>query len=125
VIFPHLGYAEAVYAALADAGMQPNSYDVTVTGDTDAGGPVGGRELCISAEYHPSHRFVKASVMPLGFELKWRHTVGWMVHKVMDRRNDLLLPVPSVADPAVIGEVACDLGANGLPSSSGELVMSR
>lgn len=114
MIFPHLGYAEAVYTALISAGMQPHAYDVTVTGDVDEGGPVGGRELQIRAAWTPQHRFVKPEVMPHGFRLVWRHTLGWAVTPLM-LRNLELLPIPLAADPEFIGETACDLGMNGWP----------
>lgn len=114
MIFPHLGYAEAVYEALVDAGMRPHAYDVTVTGDVDEGGPVGGRELTIRAAWTPEHRFVKEHLLPHGFRMVWRHSTGWWVTRLLLRDLDLL-PVPLAADPERIGELACDVGMHGLP----------
>lgn len=114
MLFPHLEYAEAVYAALADAGMRPHAYDVTVTGDVDEGGPAAGRELMIRAAWTPEHRFVKERLLPHGFRMVWKHSTGWWVTRLL--LSDLeLLPVPLAAGPEFIGEIACDIGMHGLP----------
>jgi hypothetical protein len=114
VLFPHLGYAEAVYKALIDAGMRPHAYDVTVTGNNDEAGPVGGRELMIRAAWTSEHRFVKEHLLPHGFRMVWKHTLGWAVTPLL--LQDLaLLPLPLTADPEFIAETACDVGVHGLP----------
>lgn len=99
---PHLLYADAVHADLADAGMPPEVLEVGVRGTSS---PV----LFMRFVWTAGSARLDSGVP--GLVLAWSHVAGWSAHSA-DAAE--LLDVDPLADPLVLALAALDLAAQPL-----------
>ncbi|MCZ4605251.1 hypothetical protein O3S80_16155 [Streptomyces sp. Lzd4kr] len=105
---PHLPYADAVHAALAEVVMVPDLLETGVRQEH----PRSKRELFLRLQWLPGHDdLVPAAAQADGLTVEWSHLAGWSV-----RCGDALavLDVDELADPATVAEAAMHAALCGL-----------
>ncbi|MFK0155401.1 hypothetical protein ACIQVK_25410 [Streptomyces sp. NPDC090493] len=109
---PHLPYADAVYAALAEIQLLP---DLTEAGTRREGTVMGRRqppELFTRLEWLPNHDdLVPLDVRVDGLIVEWSHLGGWAIRS---GRDLAVLDVDDLADPATVAEAAMHAALCGL-----------
>lgn len=105
---PQAPYADAVHAALTDAGLAP---DVVETGVRRTG-TTGRWELHIRLVWLPGHPALAAGMTRgRGLVLAWAPMTGWSVHDLVD---EALLPVSELADPPLLVDAVRHYARHGL-----------
>ncbi|MEU9386894.1 hypothetical protein AB0D38_40750 [Streptomyces sp. NPDC048279] len=109
---PHLPYADAVHAALAELELLP---DLTEAGTRREGTTKGQRqppELFARLEWLPGHDdLATLAVQVEGLVVEWSHLGGWAIRS---GRDLVVLDVDDLAAPATIAEAAMHAALCGL-----------
>ncbi|MER6532985.1 hypothetical protein ABT215_04020 [Streptomyces sp900105755] len=110
--YPHLPYADAVYAALAELQLLP---DLTEAGTRREGTVMGRRqrpELFARLEWLPNHDdLVPLSLRVEGLVVEWSHLGGWAIRSGSDL---VVLDVDDLADPSTVAEAVMHAALCGL-----------
>ncbi|MEV8245006.1 hypothetical protein AB0R01_14690 [Streptomyces rochei] len=103
---PQLPYADALHAALDEAGLQPGVLEAGLRED-------GGRpELFLRLCWPPLHHGLADAVQDTGVTLAWSHVTGWTAHDADGR--SALLDVDELADVALVVDAARHFTRRGL-----------
>ncbi|MEU9349061.1 hypothetical protein AB0D74_48475 [Streptomyces sp. NPDC048278] len=109
---PHLPYADAVYAALAELQLLP---DLVEAGTRREGTVMGKRqppELFARLVWLPGHDdLATLDVQAEGLTVEWSHLGGWAIRSGSDL---VVLDVDDLADPATVAEAAMHAALCGL-----------
>ncbi|MET9089655.1 hypothetical protein ABZX77_48695 [Streptomyces sp. NPDC004237] len=109
---PHLPYADAVHAALAELRLWP---DLTEAGTRREGTVMGKRqrpELFARLEWLPGHDdLATLDVQAEGLIVEWSHLGGWAIRS---GRDLVVLDVDDIAAPATVAEAAMHAALHGL-----------
>ncbi|MFC8438063.1 hypothetical protein ACFUJT_07675 [Streptomyces griseoincarnatus] len=104
---PQIPYADAVYAALLDAGLQPSAYEAGLRR-----GRTGAPELYVRAVWPAGAPALADPARPRGLTIAWSHVTGWAVHDADEQCA--LLPVDTLAAPELVADAARHHAAHGI-----------
>ncbi|MFE7966941.1 hypothetical protein ACFU0X_28505 [Streptomyces cellulosae] len=104
---PQIPYADAVYAALLDVGLQPSAYEAGLRR-----GRTGTPELYVRAVWPSGAPALADPARPRGLTVAWSHVTGWAAHDADEQCA--LLPVDALAAPELVADAARHHAAHGI-----------
>ncbi|GGN47240.1 hypothetical protein [Streptomyces fuscichromogenes] len=112
---PHLPYADAVHAALAEIELLPDLVEVGTRREGMHSGRLQPPELVARLEWLPGHDdLATLAVQVEGLVVEWSHLGGWVIRSGSDL---VVLDVDDLADPATVAEAAMHAALCGLRCS--------
>lgn len=117
-VFPHLAYADAVYAELVDEDMRPPLIVAAVSNTVF-------RTLTMRLSWPAGHPGLREGMWPRGLHVCWSHHLGWRAEA--DPRGDQVrfLSIDLLASPTAVTDMVLSLAEHGVDAPAPEDAIGR
>ncbi|MGW3417024.1 hypothetical protein [Streptomyces phaeochromogenes] len=109
-VFPHLAYADAVYAELVDEDMRPPLIVAAVSATVF-------RTLTIRLSWPAAHPGLREGMWPRGLHVGWSHHLGWRVDADPHGETVRFLSIDLLASPAAVTDMVLSLAERGFSAA--------
>ncbi|QQM44975.1 hypothetical protein [Streptomyces liliifuscus] len=106
-VFPHLAYADAVYAALTGEDMRPPLIVAAVSNTVLP-------TLTIRLSWPAGHPGLREGMWPKGLHVGWSHHLGWRADADPHGDQVRFLPLSTLASPAAVTDMVLHLAEHGM-----------
>lgn len=114
-VFPHLAYADAVYAELVDEDMRPPLIVAAVSNTVF-------RTLTMRLSWPAGHPGLREGMWPSGLHLCWSHHLGWRAEADPCGDQARFLSIDLLASPAAVTDMVLSLAERGFSAAPGDVL---
>lgn len=117
-VFPHLAYADAVYAELVDEDMRPPLIVAAVSNTVF-------RTLTMRLSWPAGHPGLREGMWPRGLHVGWSHHLGWRAEADPRGDHSRFLSIDLLASPAAVTDMVLSLAERGFDAPAPEDAIGR